>query len=270
MNSVLERILSNAAGAIVGMATAYAKSLGKKAEQARPEGSKRIAITMFGVTTPCVDQIRKALTSPPHDANKHEIYIFHATGAGGKAMERLVREGQIDAVIDLTTTEICDLLSGGVFSADPERLQAGAEKGIPMIVSVGACDMVNFGPRDTVPAKYKERNLFEHNPAVTLMRTSQEECTEIGNFIADKLKTYVKDPGLVKVLLPGGGVSMIDKPGQPFHDAQADECLFERIEHGLQGTGIDVRRLGENVNDSGFAEAVVDGFLDLIVDTKTR
>ena len=270
MNSVLERILSNAAGAIVGMATTYSTSLEKKAEQTRPKGSKRIAITMFGVTTPCVDQIRKALTSPPHDSAKHEIYIFHATGAGGKAMERLIREGQIDAVIDLTTTEICDLLSGGVFSAGPERLQAGSEKGIPMIVSVGACDMVNFGPKDTVPAKYKDRNLFEHNPAVTLMRTNEEECAEIGNFIAEKLKAYVKDPALVKVLLPGGGVSMIDKAGQPFHDAQADEALFARIEHGLQGTGIDVRRLEENVNDNKFAEAVVDTFLDLIADTGAR
>jgi uncharacterized protein (UPF0261 family) len=267
MNSVLRRILSNAAGAIVGMTTTYAESLKADDQRINTGGSgvgKRIGITMFGVTTPCVDTIRRILSSPRHNTTKHEIYVFHATGAGGLAMERLVSEGQLDAVIDLTTTEVCDHLSGGVLSAGPNRLEAGAKKGIPMVVSVGACDMVNFGPKDTVPAKYKDRNLFEHNPAVTLMRTNESECREIGKFIAGKLKTYADKPEMIKVLLPTGGVSMIDKPGQPFHDEEAGEALFSALESGLQDSSIHVTRLPNNVNDDAFAEAVVETLMELI------
>ena len=267
MNSVLGRILSNAAGAIVGMTTAYAESLKTQTHgiQTGESGAgKRIGITMFGVTTPCVDTIRRILSSPPHDTSKHEIYVFHATGAGGLAMERLVNEGQIDAVIDLTTTEVCDHLCGGVLSAGPNRLESGAKKGIPVVVSVGACDMVNFGPKDSVPDNYKHRNLFEHNPAVTLMRTNEEECREIGKFIAEKLKTCAAKQDMVKVLLPSGGVSMIDKPGQPFHDEQADEALFSVLEGGLRQTKIQVTRLPNNVNDDAFAEAVVEALMGMI------
>lgn len=267
MNSVLGRILSNAAGAIVGMTNAYARALTDMKQSAQAAGitaGKRIGITMFGVTTPCVDTIRRILSSPPHDTAKHEIYVFHATGAGGLAMERLVSEGQLDAVIDLTTTEVCDHISGGVLSAGPNRLEAGAKKGIPMVVSVGACDMVNFGPKDSIPAKYKGRNLFEHNPAVTLMRTNDDECREIGKFIAEKLKTYANKPEMIRVLIPTGGVSMIDKPGQPFHDENADEALFSVLEGGLRHTKIKVTRLANNVNDDAFAEAVVETLMGLI------
>ena len=264
---MLGRILSNAAGAIVGMTTAYAKSLKTGIERTRTGGlgaGKRIGITMFGVTTPCVDSIRRILSSPPHDTAKHEIYVFHATGAGGLAMERLVSEGQLDAVMDLTTTEVCDHISGGVLSAGPNRLEAGATKGIPMVVSVGACDMVNFGPKDTVPNKYKDRTLFEHNPAVTLMRTSEEDCQGVGKFIAEKLKTYANQPEMIKVLLPTRGVSIIDKPGQPFHDEKADEALFKALEDGLRSTKIEVKRLSDNVNDDAFAEAMVESLMGLI------
>jgi uncharacterized protein (UPF0261 family) len=269
MNSVLGRILSNAAGAIVGMTMAYANSLktdnqGIRTRESGAGAGKRIGITMFGVTTPCVDTIRRILSSPPHDTANHEIYVFHATGAGGLAMERLISEGQIDAVIDLTTTEVCDHLSGGVLSAGPNRLEAGAKKGIPMVVSVGACDMVNFGPKDTVPDKYKDRNLFEHNPAVTLMRTNGDECREIGGFIVEKLKTFADKPEMIRVLLPTGGVSMIDKPGQPFHDEKADEALFSVFEDGLRDTRIKVTRLANNINDDAFAEAVVQTLEGLI------
>ncbi|KAI1618235.1 hypothetical protein EDD36DRAFT_425915, partial [Exophiala viscosa] len=173
VNSILQRILSNAAAAISAMTVSYAKSLVDPS--AAGMKGKRIAITMFGNTTPCVDQVRRILTSTPHDVSDYEIYVFHATGAGGRAMERLIAEGQIDAVIDLTTTEIADELFGGVLAAGPDRLEVAAKLGIPMIVSVGACDMVNFGPKDTVPEKYKDRKLVEHNPAVTLMRTTPEE-----------------------------------------------------------------------------------------------
>lgn len=269
MNSVLEQILTNAAGAIVGMVLAAQSLKTRRAErnsQAVGKGeSKRIAITMFGVTTPCVDHIRHLLTSPPHAAApEHEIYVFHATGAGGLAMERLITEGQIDAVIDLTTTEVCDHVCGGVLSAGPRRLEASAKAGIPMVVSVGACDMVNFGPKDSVPEKYKGRNLFEHNPAVTLMRTNQEECKEVGRFISEKLKTYASRQDLVRVLLPTAGVSVIDKAGQPFHDEEADEALFSVLEDGLRHTKIKVTRLANNVNDECFAEAVVETLMHLI------
>jgi uncharacterized protein (UPF0261 family) len=179
-------------------------------------------------------------------------------------MERLLSEGQLDAVIDLTTTEVCDHLSGGVLSAGPNRLEAGAKKGIPMVVSVGACDMVNFGPKDSVPAKYMDRNLFEHNPAVTLMRTNEDECKEIGKFIAEKLKTYASKPEMIRVLIPTGGVSMIDKPGQPFYDEKADEALFSVLEGGLRDTRVKVTRLANNVNDDAFAEAVVETLMGLI------
>jgi len=151
---------------------------------------KRVAVTMFGVTTPCVDHIRKILTTTPHDVSDYEIYTFHATGAGGRAMERLIEEGQIDGVIDLTTTEIADELFGGVLTAGPNRLEIAAKKGIPMIVSVGACDMVNFGPKDTVPDKYKDRNLFVHNPTVTLMRTTKEENQKIGEVMGADPRKY--------------------------------------------------------------------------------
>lgn len=217
---------------------------------------------MFGVTTPCVDHIRHILEAPPHEPEEYEVYIFHATGAGGQAMERLISEGQIDAVIDLTTTEIADLLMGGVFSAGPARLDAALKKGIPQVISVGALDMVNFGPKDSVPEKYKERNLYEHNPAVTLMRTTKEENQQMGQFIVDKLKNVTK-PESIRVLLPMGGVSMIDKPGQAFNDVEADKMLFDTIENGLEGTDIEVEKYAENINDEVFAAQVVRTILEL-------
>jgi uncharacterized protein (UPF0261 family) len=267
VNSILRRILGNAAGAIVGMVDAYASPEGDREKDGRR--GKRIAITMFGVTTPCVDTIRRFLESPPHDKDKYEIYVFHATGAGGLAMERLIREGQVDAVIDLTTTEVADELFGGVLAAGPNRLEAGAQMGIPMVVSVGACDIVNFGPRDTVPETRRRRNLYEHNPAVTLMRTSKDENIEIGNFIAKKLSTYVKNPGKIKVLLPLGGLSMIDKEGHAFHDPEADEALFQTLEDGLEASKIAVTSLDNNINDEAFARAVTDSTIELMQKSNT-
>lgn len=262
VNSLLKRILSNAAAAISAMTASYAKSL-IDASQAEVKG-KRIAITMFGNTTPCVDQIRRILTSAPHDASDYEIYVFHATGSGGRAMERLIGEGQIDAVIDLTTTEIPDELFGGVLTAGPQRLEIAAKMGIPMIVSVGACDMVNFGPKDTVPEKYKDRNLFVHNPAVTLMRTTLEENTKIGEFIVSKLTTHATNPSAIRVLLPTGGVSMLDAPGKPFHDEDADNALFEAITEGLEATHIEVEKHSMNINDEIFAGHVASALLEVM------
>jgi uncharacterized protein (UPF0261 family) len=261
MNSILRKVLANAAGAIVGMVNAASEEQDKKVEERR---GKRIAITMFGVTTPCVDTIRKILTSAPHDKQIYEIYVFHATGSGGRAMERLITEGQIDAVIDLTTTEIVDELCGGVLTAGPRRLEAGAGMGIPMVISVGACDMVNFGPKDTVPEKRQGRKLYEHNPAVTLMRTSKEENVEVGRYITDKLVTHVKRPELAKVLLPLRGISMIDKEGEAFHDREADQALFETLKSGLAISELQVTSFDMHINDEAFAQAVVDTVLELM------
>lgn len=259
INSILKQILSNAAGAICGMTTAHAAL---KNEQPDAVG-KRIAVTMFGVTTPCVDSIRKILTNTPPNVTGYELYVFHATGSGGKAMERLIEEGQIDAVIDLTTTEVADELFGGVLSAGPTRLEAAAKRGIPVIVSVGACDMVNFGPRDSVPEKYEDRNLYVHNPTVTLMRTTKEENRQIGDFIASKLASS-EDHSTVRVLLPRGGISMIDKPDQPFYDPEADEELFKAIGEGLKDTKIEVISHPENINDEQFAVQVCEQLLEVM------
>lgn len=179
-------------------------------------------------------------------------------------MERLVEEGELDAVLDLTTTEICDELMGGNMSAGPHRLEAGLQSGHPCIISVGATDMVNFGPRGTVPEKYQSRQLFEHNPTVTLMRTSPEECKAIGEFIVDKITKFAKTPEKVQVVLPKGGVSMIATPGAPFHDSKADEALFGAIESGLAGSGVSVAIDSRAINDEAFAVDVAKRMAELL------
>lgn len=250
LNDVLKNILRNAGTAIAGMALGLARRDPKVSQTTK----KRVGVTMFGVTTPAVDEIRNYLESR-YDI---EVFVFHATGHGGKAMERLIREGRIDAVLDLTTTEICDHLVGGVMSAGSKRLEAAAIAGIPNILSVGATDMVNFGAMDTVPERYKERKLFEHNPVVTLMRTSPEEAAQVGEFIVSKLTTYSKDSNAVEVWLPKGGISMIATPGSPFADEEADARLFQVIEEGLQNSGIRVVEDPRPVNDAGFARDIAE------------
>ncbi|KAL9107935.1 MAG: hypothetical protein Q9227_007257 [Pyrenula ochraceoflavens] len=257
LNSILRGILANAAAAIVGMALAYhhrsssaipTSSSSHEHENEEAKRKKRIGITMFGVTTPCVDQIRRLL--PP---STYETFIFHATGSGGRAMERLITESSLDAIIDLTTSEIPDHLFGGNMSAGPERLSAAAKFGVPQVISVGACDMVNFGTRESVPERYRERNLYVHNPAVTLMRTTREENGEIGRFIAGQVRRYAVDEEKAVVLLPSGGVSMLDSPGQAYWDPEADGELFRAIEGGFEGSKVRVERVEENVNDESFA-----------------
>lgn len=259
-NRILNRILTNAAAAATGMAVSYASHA--QAPSDTSHSKTQIAITMFGVTTPAVNTIRDRL----QQTIKCEVYVFHATGAGGKAMERLIREGQLDAVVDLTTTEIADEIVGGALSAGPRRLIAAAEAGLPQIVSVGACDMVNFGPRETVPARFRDghRLLHEHNPTVTVMRTTVEECVRIARFMAEKLKAHVAHPERVRVILPAAGISMLDTPGQPFHDREADEALFSTLENELDGTGIAVVRDTRPINDPEFAISVADSLADLL------
>ncbi|KAK6216258.1 hypothetical protein LQW54_003647 [Pestalotiopsis sp. IQ-011] len=264
LNFLSERVLGNAAAAIAGMASAYFRDAEPREQQQGKRRKKRIAVTMFGVTTPGVDAIRSILSS-----RGAEVVVFHATGSGGRAMEALVRQGEFDGIVDLTTTEIADEVGGGVLSAGPDRLAAGADAGVPMVVSVGACDMVNFGPRGTVSAELLaaadrgERKLYVHNPMVTLMRTTREENARIAEFIVDKLlKARRKD--LVKVVIPTGGISMISGTGGLFEDQEADEALFRGIEDGLKGSGIDViKSEGLGINDQEFAQHVVKVLGDL-------
>ncbi|RYP63478.1 hypothetical protein DL771_009271 [Monosporascus sp. 5C6A] len=247
-NALLNQIFSNASGAIVGMARAWASS----AKEDSKKQKKKVGITMFGVTTPCVNIAREVLES------KYgcECFIFHATGHGGRSLERLVQAGQLDAVLDITTTEICDHLMGGNMSAGGTRLEAAPKAGIPYVVSVGATDMVNFGPRATVPDKYSNRQLYQHNSMVTLMRTTAEECKMVGDFIAEKLRRFALDQKKVKVVLPKGGVSMIATPGAPFAAAEADQATFEAIVSGLQGTDIEVIERNEAINEEDFAQGI--------------
>ncbi|KAI5198025.1 UPF0261 domain-containing protein [Aureobasidium subglaciale] len=248
-NNLLRNILNNAAAAMVGMSVAYAQQLRVGIEQSKENQKLRVGITMFGVTTPCIDKVREHLETK----YQVETYVFHATGHGGKAMERLISEGRLDAVLDLTTTEICDFLMGGNMSAGPDRLKAALVAGIPTIISLGATDMVNFGPRVTVPERYQQRKLFEHNPTVTLMRTTKDECKAIGDYIIDKLKCFASDRSMVQVTLPKGGVSMIATPGGPFEDREADDALIETLMTGLQDTGFKVVCDERDINNELFA-----------------
>lgn len=266
-----ERVLGNAAAAVAGMALAdyrrdTAAADGRGSSTRRAGGKKRIAITMFGVTTPGVDAIRAILTAPPHSA---EVVVFHATGSGGRAMESLILQGEFDAVVDLTTTEIADEVGGGVLSAGPDRLLAGAAAGVPMVVSVGACDMVNFGPRGTMRAELLdavdrgERKLYVHNPMVTLLRTTREENKRIAEFIVEKLQKALRKD-LIKVVIPTEAISMIAGKGGPFEDREADQALFKGIEDGLRGSGVEVIKFeGLGINDEKFAEQVVKVLSDI-------
>jgi uncharacterized protein (UPF0261 family) len=241
VNSISGRILANAAAAMAGMLQAPDVELGEQ----RP----LVGASMFGVTTPCVTAAREEL-----EARGYEVLVFHATGAGGRAMEGLMDSGFIQGVLDVTTTELCDDLVGGVLSAGPDRLEAAGRLGLPQVVSCGALDMVNFGARDTVPPRFADRNLYVHNPSVTLMRTTPEECAELGRRIARKLSAAT---GPTALFLPLGGVSMIDAEGQPFHDPEADAALFDALREGLDGH-VELVEMDCNVNDPEFAAAMVD------------
>jgi uncharacterized protein (UPF0261 family) len=212
-------------------------------------------MTMFGVTTACCTMVREALE------RDYELYTFHATGTGGQSMERLADSGLLRGLLDLTTTEVPDFLMGGVFPCTEDRFGAVARTRLPYVGSVGACDMVNWGARETVPARFDGRNLYVHNPQVTLMRTTPEENRRIGEWIAERLN---RCEGEVRFLLPLGGVSAIDVPGAPFHDPEADQALFGAIRSALKQTA--KRRLVElphAINDAPFAAAVVQHFREI-------
>jgi len=247
LNRISERILSNAAGAIAGMAKVTASGGG--------EGRPLVGATMFGVTTPCVTAARERL-----EELGYEVLVFHATGTGGQSMEALVRGGFLAGVLDVTTTELADELVGGVLSAGPERLEAAGAVGLPQVVSLGALDMVNFGPRDTVPPQFEGRNIYVHNPTVTLMRTTPDECRELGRRIGRKLSAA---SGPTALYVPLKGVSMIAVEGQAFHDAEADAALLEGL-HETLAQGVEVHELETDVNDPAFATAMADRLHELI------
>jgi uncharacterized protein (UPF0261 family) len=247
LNRISRVILANAAHAIAGMV----RGSSPHARDDKPA----IGLTMFGVTTPCVSQVVSMLR------DEHDCLVFHATGTGGQSMEKLADSHLLAGVLDITTTEVCDLLMGGVFPCTEDRFGAIARSGLPYVGSCGALDMVNFGAMETVPPHYRDRRLYVHNPQVTLMRTTPEECTRIGRWIGEKLNLC---KGVVRFLLPEGGVSAIDAPGQPFHDPEADAALFNALEETAQQT--DRRHLihrPENINDPGFAQALVAQFRDI-------
>jgi uncharacterized protein (UPF0261 family) len=243
INGISEKILTNAAAAIAGMARAaetFTSSVTIK---------PLIGATMFGVTTPCVTAARKLL-----EERGYEVLVFHATGAGGRSMEALMKAGFITGSLDITTTELADELVGGVLSAGPDRLEMAGALGIPQVVSLGALDMVNFGPMDTVPAQFRERNLYVHNATVTLMRTTEAECAELGRIIGRKLNAAT---GPLTVFIPLGGVSMIDVPGAPFHDAAADATLIRELRAGLR-PDVEVVEMATDISDPAFARAMAE------------
>jgi uncharacterized protein (UPF0261 family) len=244
LNRISTRIMANAVAALIGMVTSE--------EELPQAGSLRplVAASMFGVTTPCVTEARRLL-----EERGYEVLVFHMTGSGGRALESLIRKGVFAGVLDVTTTELADHLVGGVFDAGGERLTAAGELGIPQVVSVGALDMVNFGPPDTVPAQFAGRTLYEHNSSVTLMRTTPEECAQLGSEVARKLAAAT---GPTTLFLPLRGISAIAMRGEPFYDAAADERLFASIREGLTGTRVTVKQLDTDINDPEFALAMVD------------
>ena len=249
LNQLTRTVISNAALGVVGMTTA-------DPDFETPD-KPTVGVTMFGVTTPCVTEARALL-----EERGYEVLTFHATGTGGKAMEELVEQGVIGGVLDVTTTELADELVGGVLSAGPDRLEAAGEAGVPQVVSVGALDMVNFGPRDSVPQEFEDRQFHLHNPTVTLMRTTSEENRELGRTLAEKVN---RATGPTTVVLPTGGVSMIDVEGEDFYDPEADAALFDAIRETLNDD-VELIEAETDVNDPEFARTLVDALTESLND----
>lgn len=253
INRISERVLANAAHALAGMMTHPPVV----SQSTRPA----LGLTMFGVTTPCVQAVTKAL------GDEYDCLVFHATGVGGQSMEKLADSGLLAGVIDISTTEIADEIAGGVLSAGPTRLDVFARHEIPWVGSCGALDMANFGAWETVPEAFRQRRLYRHNPNVTLMRTTAQECRAIGEFLVGKINAM---RGPVRFLIPLLGVSAIDREGEPFHDPEADRVLFEVLEKGFRSSPD--RRLIQvphHLNDEAFALAVVNAWREIAPESST-
>jgi uncharacterized protein (UPF0261 family)/ABC-type branched-subunit amino acid transport system ATPase component len=256
INSISEQVLSNAAHALAGMVAH------QRRDDQRASMKPAIGLTMFGLTTPCVQAVTAALR------DRYDCLVFHATGTGGQSMEKLVDSHLLTGIIDATTTEVADHLVGGVFSAGPDRFGAIIRTRVPYVGSCGALDMVNFYARETVPARFSGRKFYIHNPNVTLMRTTPDENEAMGMFIAERLNRM---EGPVRFLIPEGGVSGLDAPGQPFYDPTANRVLFSTIERMFVPTPRRrLIKLPHHINDRPFAEALVRNFLDVVETTQSN
>lgn len=243
LNQISRTIFARAAGAICGMVEKTIESSNDK---------PLIVASMFGNTTECVDAARKIF-----EDKGYEVLVFHATGTGGRTMESLIESGMVAGVFDVTTTEWADELVGGTLSAGPERLDASGKAGVPAIVSPGCLDMANFGERDTVPAEYDGRNFYIHNPQVTLMRTTPEECARLGKILAEKVNAYTAP---ITVLLPTKAISIISAEGQPFYDPEADAALFDAIKENL-AEQVELIEVDAAINDPEFSSSCAEALL---------
>jgi uncharacterized protein (UPF0261 family)/ABC-type branched-subunit amino acid transport system ATPase component len=256
INRISEKVLANAAHALAGM-LAFSRGPASPEAQSKPA----LGLTMFGLTTPCVQAVCKQLEA------EYDCLVFHATGTGGQSLEKLADSGLLAAVLDLTTTEVADEVVGGVLSAGPSRMDVFARTAIPYIGSCGALDMVNFWARPTVPERFKDRTLHVHNPNVTLMRTTPDEARRIGRFIVDKLN-HMEGP--VRFLIPEGGLSGLDRPGGPFWDPAADKALFDVLVSDFRaGTHRKLARVQSHINDPAFADAVIAAFHEVRTEDRT-
>ncbi len=249
LNRISRTVLTNAANAMIGMARR------QESIETDPEFRQLITATMFGVTTPCVEAARRVL-----ETDGFEVLVFHATGTGGMTMESFIQDGMISGVLDITTTELADELVGGALTAGPDRLTAAALRGVPQVISLGALDMVNFGPPATVPEPFRGRRLYQHNPTVTLMRTTPEENDHLGKEIAQKASAA---KGPTAVLVPRRGVSAIDREGQPFWWPEADAALFQSLRNWM-GPQVELIELDLHINDPEFAETAARTLLRLM------
>lgn len=254
LNRISERVLANAANALIGMLT--------HATETSRSRLPALGLTMFGVTTPCVQSVTKLLTG------QYDCLVFHATGVGGQSMEKLASSNLLAGVIDVSTTEIADEIAGGILTAGPERLDVFSRTDLPWVGSCGALDMANFGPRDTVPERLKSRKFYQHNANVTLMRTTKEECKQIGEFLVSKMNAM---RGPIRFLIPSNGLSSIDAPGKPFHDPEANEALFQIIESGFRASpNRKLYRLPHHINDEAFAVAIANAWKEVSNPARAR
>lgn len=252
LNRISRQILSRAAGAICGMVEVGPSTHGRDGTPNQTKDKPIVVASQFGNTTDCVTDARKLL-----EAAGYEVLVFHATGTGGRTMESLIESGMVTGVLDITTTEWADELVGGILTAGPTRLEAAAKHGVPAIITPGCLDMVNFGPPETVPAKFQGRTFYQHNPQVTLMRTTSEECAQLGKVLAQKINLST---GPVTVLIPLKAISVISAPGKAFHDPAADKALFENLKAGLR-KDMEVIEMDCEINDPRFAEQCANALL---------
>ena len=255
LNKISRKIFRNAVLAVAGMV-----GMEEKLPQETGDDRPLIAATMFGVTTPCVEEAKACM-----EAKGYEVLVFHATGTGGRTMDALIDSGYFAGVLDLTTTEWCDEIAGGILAAGQDRCAAAVRAEVPQVVSVGALDMVNFGPWDTVPEKYQGRNLYRHNPMITLMRTNEEENRIIAEKLAEK---WNRAKRRMILLLPEKGVSMIDADGQPFDGKAERKILFDTLKEKITNKNVEIISMDCNINDPVFAHAAAEKLAELIAERK--